>query len=127
MSYYENHRDQMKSAAKRWRLANADRYRAYQKRYQHEKRLERCARKQLTQFLFDPKLISDEERAALLAAQANRCGICDRKRQLSADYNPLTGICRGLLCNRCAVDVAVVERYHNNLDVKAQIDAWRAK
>lgn len=60
--------------------------------------------------------LTQEQFAALLDAQDNKCGVCqkpleDRRGKMAVDHDHQTGAVRGLLCNHCNGALGWFERH----------------
>jgi len=70
-----------------------------------------------------------QDYAELLTTQAGCCAICERppkagsKRPLSVDHDHVTGVVRGLLCDRCNMLLSGLERREWLAAAQAYLDA----
>ncbi len=95
-----------KEANRRWKKANPERVKEYQRKYQKKwraanpiKQLERGWRR------YGIKDMNAARYEELLVAQNGVCAICKKANtkpiRLSVDHDKATGKVRGLLCDRC--------------------------
>lgn len=54
--------------------------------------------------------LSIKDNIAMRVAQNNKCAMCKENKKLCVDHNHLTGEVRGLVCHRCNIFIAMVER-----------------
>jgi hypothetical protein len=122
------HREYQNRAQEKWNREHPEHAKVRAKEYR-----ERNKEKLAAAYRNKKYNITDEQFVALIAKQANRCGICDRvfdpsDRALSprVDHDHEYGVIRGLLCNGCNVGLGFLGDNETGVQRALQyVQRWR--